>query len=350
MSFDKRETGDECSAQYSGSLLSSHPGALVDLLTEKGFSDNEIFNNLGVDRESLDAPGHKIPYVEYVKLRQRATELTKNPAIGLELGWRLNLAGNGFLSIGALACENMIEAMRFITRFSPIINPAVTFEVKIDNDFLHVFIDSIYSEDRLNACLIDTPMAIFSSALQLYPADEAQRVIYHMKYDALPCEAYYCQWLKGQLFFNMPRNRVSFPMDMASKTMPFSNPRVVRQSEADLEVQLAAQCESHHSLIEDVRQLAVGESGCVLTLEEVAAKLHMSSRTLIRRLNALGSSFSDITNEVRESLSKGYLENSRLSIEEISFLLGYKNSSNFSKAFRRWVGCSPSVYRLNHKS
>jgi AraC-like DNA-binding protein len=80
-------------------------------------------------------------------------------------------------------------------------------------------------------------------------------------------------------------------------------------------------------------------------MEAVADSLHMSSRTLRRLLQAEGITFQDISEEIRHDLSKQYLRNSNLSLDEIAQLVGFTESTNFRRAFKRWQGVPPANYR-----
>jgi AraC-like DNA-binding protein len=71
----------------------------------------------------------------------------------------------------------------------------------------------------------------------------------------------------------------------------------------------------------------------------------MSLRTLQRRLNDEGASYKGILDETRRELAAHYMAESHRSINEITYLLGFSEPSNFSRAFRRWTGKSPSAYR-----
>lgn len=77
----------------------------------------------------------------------------------------------------------------------------------------------------------------------------------------------------------------------------------------------------------------------------VAERMATTARTLQRRLKDEGASYQDILEQVRRDLAQRYLEDRRLSVTEIAFLLGYSEASAFARAFRRWLGCSPQVYR-----
>jgi len=94
-----------------------------------------------------------------------------------------------------------------------------------------------------------------------------------------------------------------------------------------------------------VAELASLEDGAP-TFAFVAAKLAVSHRTLRRRLQAEGASYSKLLAAVRLEAARRCLANDNLTIDEIAYQLGYTEPTNFRHAFRRWTGCSPSAFRV----
>jgi AraC-like DNA-binding protein len=80
-------------------------------------------------------------------------------------------------------------------------------------------------------------------------------------------------------------------------------------------------------------------------IDAVADALAMSPRTLQRKLSAEGTSFQELATEVRQDLARQHLIDSRLSISEIAFLLGFSDVSTFHRAFKRWTQQTPSAFR-----
>jgi AraC-like DNA-binding protein len=80
------------------------------------------------------------------------------------------------------------------------------------------------------------------------------------------------------------------------------------------------------------------------TLRASAAALGMSERTLQRRLHAEGTTFEDLVDGVRRARALAYLD-AQLPIAEVAYLLGYAEPSVFHRAFKRWTGRSPEVWR-----
>lgn len=73
-------------------------------------------------------------------------------------------------------------------------------------------------------------------------------------------------------------------------------------------------------------------------------------RTLIRRLQNEGPSYQQLLNTLREELACWLLVQTDDSIEAISNLLGYENSSNFSRTFRRWSGVTSRIFALQTRA
>lgn len=82
-----------------------------------------------------------------------------------------------------------------------------------------------------------------------------------------------------------------------------------------------------------------------LSEQLVAEKLHMSSRNLQRKLNDEKTSYQLLLTDVRKNLALSYMHSTQLSLNEISYLLGFNNQANFTRAFKSWFQLSPTDYR-----
>ncbi len=81
------------------------------------------------------------------------------------------------------------------------------------------------------------------------------------------------------------------------------------------------------------------------TMDAVARAMHMSSRTLQRRLDAEGASFSEIVDDVRERLARRWLADDARTLADVAFSLGFSDMATFSRAFKRWTGKPPGAWR-----
>ena len=95
-----------------------------------------------------------------------------------------------------------------------------------------------------------------------------------------------------------------------------------------------------------VRQrLALRLGGGTASLETVSKDLGMSSRTLSRKLEDLGTSYFQILETLRHEMAQQYLSETDLNLAQIAHLLGYRSLSSFNDAFKRWTGQSPGRFR-----
>jgi AraC-like DNA-binding protein len=85
-----------------------------------------------------------------------------------------------------------------------------------------------------------------------------------------------------------------------------------------------------------------------LTVEEVAAQLRISVRTLQRRLSQWGFSFEEIVDDIRRTEAIAHVRAGAQSTMEIAFLLGYSDHAHFTRAFKRWTGLPPRQYAKAH--
>jgi AraC-like DNA-binding protein len=81
------------------------------------------------------------------------------------------------------------------------------------------------------------------------------------------------------------------------------------------------------------------------TMETVARALHMSDRTLQRRLEQEGTRFSEVADGVREDLARRLIADPALSLGEIGYRVGLADLATFSRAFKRWTGMPPGTWR-----
>jgi AraC-like DNA-binding protein len=80
-------------------------------------------------------------------------------------------------------------------------------------------------------------------------------------------------------------------------------------------------------------------------MSEVARELSIGPRTLARRLSSEGLAFADVLRNLRCDLAKRHLADEDLPISKIAWLLGYKDISAFTNAFKRWTGSPPAAVR-----
>jgi len=135
----------------------------------------------------------------------------------------------------------------------------------------------------------------------------------------------------------LPRAQLDLPM-------AHGDPRLLVTAEELAEVALRAQPRATEiATLVASKVEALLESGA--TIGAVARALHMSPRTLQRRLDAEAASFSEVVDDVRQRLARAWLADEARSLTEIAFSLGFSDLATFSRAFKRWTGKPPGQWR-----
>jgi AraC-like DNA-binding protein len=110
--------------------------------------------------------------------------------------------------------------------------------------------------------------------------------------------------------------------------------------------ELLARLPPIETLADRVRALIAAElTAGNASAAQVARALRVSGRTLVRRLEGLGTSYQMLLDEVRAELARQYLRDEGRPVQDVSHLLGFSDARAFQRAFRRWYAQSPAEYR-----
>ena len=143
----------------------------------------------------------------------------------------------------------------------------------------------------------------------------------------------------------MPRSEFDFPA--SSLEVPLLRADSSMAAFFDRSIQaLLERTHSDRSLVHALKRALIdGLSSGDCSIERAAKGLGASGRTLRRRLREEGLSFREVLDDVRCELAKRHLEERRLTLGELAFVLGYSQPAPFHRAFRRWTGMTPDAYR-----
>jgi AraC-like DNA-binding protein len=147
-----------------------------------------------------------------------------------------------------------------------------------------------------------------------------------------------------------PRNAIVFRGADAQRPFVTRNAELLAMLAPQFEEELKLE-NGDENFVERVR-IAIQEklTGRRPTIEDIADALHISSRTLQRRLQDEGLSFQRVLEEARHHLARHYLNNSVLELNEAAYLLGYNDANSFVRAFRTWEGIPPARWREQQRA
>jgi AraC-like DNA-binding protein len=98
-------------------------------------------------------------------------------------------------------------------------------------------------------------------------------------------------------------------------------------------------------LVQRVRELLRSQPEQMLNAEDLASALHVSVRTLYRQLSLEGTTLQALKDEVRHTRAEELLSRTAKPIKQIALMLGFSSEKTFARAFLRWAGVLPSVFR-----
>src|SRR5579875_3225885 len=309
------------------------------LLRELGVEPAEVLRDAGLGAVALGAMENRIPYVAMGKLLQCCAVRTGRPHFGLLAGQRTSLSQLG-LPGELLRCSPTLGAgLRTFTVYHHLNSDGMVTLVREEDGLAVVgtaiyqqgaqFVEQIY--DGVIAMVCNVMREICGSRW----APEKVLISRARPADVGP----YRRFFRAPCRFDSEQTVMFFPAHLLHRAMPEANPNRFQELEAQAQ---AAGVELPVQLRRALRTLLLAgrSSG-----DEVAGILSMHRRTLNRRLEAQGTTFREILDEVRFEAACQLLDTTSISLTEIAGSLGYAESSAFSRAFRRWSGAPPSARR-----
>lgn len=275
-----------------------------------------------------------------------AEELSRDPAIGLYAGARVQLSDMGLFGLLLRSSANGQSAYSHYSAFRGTLESMVNAEISI----LEGVVVCRRSERGLEPSRVLSEYFAASTigcTRQLQGAVEPVEV--RLMHPAPSDTREHVRLLGRRLRFNERDDAVVFSSEVLARVM-LHRDALAAEVLARHMAQLPNVAEPHAGdLIAQTRRLiANGLSRNQTTMPEVAELLQMRERTLRRKLQELGTSFQTLLDEVRRDRALHYMRESRYSTPELSTQLGFNGPAAFYRAFRRWTGSSWSKYRDEH--
>jgi AraC-like DNA-binding protein len=321
--------------------LCSWVKAVCRALDAAGCDSAALLTQAGFEPNSLDGPTARCPLSHSLRLWRIARAATGDPAFGLKVASHLKPTSFHALSYGISASSSLKEAFERAQRYCHVGSDAVDYEFSRCGSEYHFIIAP-------TADLGDEPIdALVGSYLRMC------RSLIGRDYSPLRIEFGrstpsrmddFVTLLRAPMLFDMPQTRLVFDRESIERPLDSGNPELARHNDA-IALQYLTQLERDNIelRVREVltQRLAFGEP----SQEDVAEILNMSARTLQRRFSDGGTTYKEILDDTRHALALQYLSAPRHSVSDVTYLLGFSAGSCFTRAFRRWTGQSPSVWR-----
>jgi AraC-like DNA-binding protein len=318
------------------------PGAnirdLVELTRRWNVGPEQLLAGLPITMAALGDPTTRVPLRVCEAIVSRAHELTKEPALAFYLGTSMRVSSHGFLGFAAMTASTAREALELAVKFAATRASAVGFAYYLEGDTASIVIEERTPLGALREFVV---LALMVGLAQIGQVLTGQ-MIPGVGECAFPQPAYVkAMRLDDWLRFDQPVHRIvvaSHALDLPLVTADVVATQLAREQ---CERELARLAEA--GLPGRIRACLAARTGAGLV--EVARDLHVSPRTLKRKLAERGTSFSAIRDEVRLQRALLLLDDRGLTVTEIADRLGYTEVPNFTRAFRKWTGLTPVAYR-----
>jgi AraC-like DNA-binding protein len=319
-----------------------HALHLVELARRWGVSTSALLRGTDIDERELVDPSKRLPITKLVELVERARALTGEPGLGVYFGLRMQAASHGYLGFAAMTAATLGEALELATRFAPMITTAFTLSLERSGDTAALVIgEEADLGPARDAILLALVIGIWRIGCTLSAVDLTGRGEL-----AFPEPPYFARFRSGapNVRFGGAQNQLVFDRAVLDYPLATADPAALSLAREQCERAILA-LGFEGRVVGRVRGAIPRTGGGFRTLDEVAEKVSMSTRTLKRKLAAAGTTYGELLDEARRVRAERLLASEKRSIDEIAAALGYSDVANFTRAFRRWTGTTPAAHR-----
>lgn len=321
---------------------------VISALESLGICASPLLQRFGLSAQQLAAGGARLSIPHYMRLGHAAIELSANPALGLLMGAHSRLEHFALAGACAALAPDVRSALRTLTMLEPLYARNYLGQSSLQESAAGAWVSfySIAPYNDYNRFVVDAVLTSWHSHMQQVVGGPVSLERVQIEYPAPPHAAAFEQAFGCPVEFSAPANRILCSPD----NLALNNPRHCPPSWHELQAlgreQLARQ-QRPTSLSEQVcRMLAAQLRKGEPDLTGIARQLQLPAWTFQRRLEQEGSNFRQLLQETRHSLAISYLRDTRLSLAEIAWQLGFSSSEAFQRAFKRWQGETPGRFRL----
>ncbi|MBA5603847.1 helix-turn-helix domain-containing protein [Duganella sp. FT3S] len=282
-----------------------------------------------------------LPFLDVLPLLD-AVQAASQPDFGIELGMAIPAAAHGLKGMAAMSSPTLWVAMETFVRYARIRDHLFQYRCQRAGGYatleLHPRVPLHQYTRFLQGATVHATFNIFRAI-----ADEAalRQAIVVLPWDAstAPGSVPAAPW---QVAYGGKVPAIRFPLAIADEPS--------QTADADLHARMCKAGDEEltrlaGSIGARVRHLMHQGQPAWPTLAEIAARLALSPRTLVRRLESEDLSYQQLLDEVRNELACWYLRQSALPMGDIAERTGFSDQANFTRAFGRWQGQTPREYR-----
>jgi len=308
-----------------------------------GLLTEEKVQELKLSPEVFDQAELRLPETTILSLWQLLDQQTIEPGIGLVIGQTIEPDSKGLLASWVSQANVLEEAFEIFISNIELMNPSEAWKISENGELITLYLEN--KNAHVYPSAIERSMSAMVSwartlSAHQFPLDKATFTFTTPAYANL-----YPPIFGKQIHFGTESNSLSFQKALFKLPVVSSNELLKSMVEQKAKIALAelALDASLSNKIESLIRHSLAE-GQTLNMERASKLLAKSRQTLYRQLKNEGTDFQTIYNDARKQLAFELLREKRNTISAISLQLGFKDTSSFYKAFRRWTGVSPKHF------
>ena len=319
-------------------------GPLLAYLHNKGIPRSQYANRLGVPVSAFDDETARVPVYRLLLMWQHAIDLSGDGDLGLHFAEFADFNSFGGLSALAVSSPTIGDGLSALTRTIRYLLGTDAYRLIVEGE-VAVFrrVRAIYEpvERHSSECLLGVPH-LHATKVSQEPWQLLEVTFSHARplSTALHARLFGCP-----VRFGAKHDELRFPVRLLSSRSSHRDDALAERLRVTTE-RLTAEVAEEDDVVGAARVAAwqrLREAGDT-SLEGVAAHMGLSTRTLQRRLAALGTSHRQVLDEVRSTVSQQLFADGS-GLADVAVLLGFSEQTAFQRAFRRWTGQSPARFR-----
>jgi AraC-like DNA-binding protein len=290
--------------------------------------------------------GGDIAMEDFLHILRTADGLLGNEQLGLLLGQKLHVFALGPVGAGMAAAPDLRRGLQMLESFSRL--HATYVDIRSRSTLPGLTVTILYGHETgyVERFHSETAMLLLQQYMETLVGETIEDARYRFAHPAPANQHDYRQLWHGSISFDANVSEVDIAHRWLDLPSPYYDAALWHQAQLSLAKDLKAMSESEGAPhAQHIATLLRTSEVPLPDLGEVALGLHISARTLNRRLKAESTSFRLLKSQALSSRAKLYLLETDLSVEAIAETLGYTDTANFRRAFRKSEGCSPSEYR-----
>ncbi len=269
------------------------------------------------------------------------------PLVALDIGAAIPAQAFGMFGFAQMCSESLRATLEFAVRFQRLTYTLMTLAPRYERGTAALCFEptNIHIDPELAIFFADRDLACSATMFAAPNPGTVRPKRVTLTHDGFGMADAYRAHFPCEVEFGASVSSLVFDEADIDKPSPYRNEQVHTICRRECERQLA-EISRGPDIVDQVREELMSRPGYLQDAESVARELHLSTRTLRRRLAESGTSFQALQQEVRYEQAREYLSRPSLSVTEVADILGFSEPGNFSQAFKRWSGgLSPRGFR-----